>query len=196
MLNRRRRWHPTPVLLPGKSHGQRSLVGCGPWGCDESDTTERLPFHFSFSCIGEGNGNPLQCSCLENSRDGGAWWAAIYGVAQSRTRLKWVNSSSSSNILVNFHLIWLFSFLFNMDHLKNLYWFCYNTASVLCFGFFANKTCGILALPAPSIERWSFNHWIPREAPRSHVFNICLNFMHVYFVSWYQAPREMIKWPV
>ena len=52
------------------------------------DTTERLPFHFSPSCIGEGNVNPLQCSCLENPRDGGAWWAAVYGVAQSRTRLK------------------------------------------------------------------------------------------------------------
>ena len=51
-------------------------------------TTEQLPFHFSLSCIGEGNGNPLQCSCLENPRDGGAWWAAVYGVAQSRTRLK------------------------------------------------------------------------------------------------------------
>ena len=62
----RRRWHPTPVLLPGKPHGRRSLVGCSPWGCEESDTTERLHFHFSLSCIGEGNGNPLQCSCLEN----------------------------------------------------------------------------------------------------------------------------------
>ena len=69
---RRRRWHPTPVLLPGKSHGQRGLVGCGPWGCEELDTTERLYFHFSLSCIGGGNGNPLQCSCLENPRDGGA----------------------------------------------------------------------------------------------------------------------------
>ena len=84
----RRQWHPTPVLLPGKSHGRRSLVGCSPWGREESDTTERLPFHFSLSCIGDGNGVPLQCSCLENPRDGGAWWAAIYGVTQSRTRLK------------------------------------------------------------------------------------------------------------
>ena len=67
---RRRQWHPTPVLLPGKSHGGRSLVGCGPWGHEESDMTERLDFHFSLSCIGEGNGNPLQCSCLENPRDG------------------------------------------------------------------------------------------------------------------------------
>ena len=89
----RRRWHPTPVLLPEKSHGRRSLVGCSPWGCEESDMTERLHFHFSRSCIGEGNGNPLQCSCLENPRDGGAWWAAFYGVAQSRTRLKWCSSS-------------------------------------------------------------------------------------------------------
>ena len=84
---RRRQWHPTPVLLPGKSHGLRSLVGCSPWGCQESDTTKQLPFHFSLSHVGEGNGNPLQCSCLENPRDGGAWWAAIFGVAQSRTRL-------------------------------------------------------------------------------------------------------------
>ena len=66
----RRRWHPTPVLLPGKSHGRRSLVGCSPWGLKESDMTEWLHFHFSLSCIGEGNGNPLQCSCLENPRDG------------------------------------------------------------------------------------------------------------------------------
>ena len=95
-LERRRQWHPTPVLLPGKSHGQRSLVGCSPWGREESDTTERLHFHFSLSCIAEGNGNPLQCSCLENPRDGGAWRAAIYGVAQSRTRLKRLSSSNSN----------------------------------------------------------------------------------------------------
>ena len=77
----RRQWHPTPVLLPRKSHGRRSLVGCSPWGHKESDMTEWLHFHFSLSCIGERNGNPLQCSCLENPRDGGAWWAAVYGVA-------------------------------------------------------------------------------------------------------------------
>ena len=75
----RRQWHPTPVLLPGKSHGRRSLVGCSPWGRCESDTTEQLHFHFSLSCIGEGNGNPLQCFCLKYPRDGGAWWAAVYG---------------------------------------------------------------------------------------------------------------------
>ena len=93
---RRKQWHPTPVLLPGKSHGRGSLVGCSPWGCYGSDTTEWLHFHFLLSCNGEGNGNPLQYSCLENPRDRGAWWAAVYGVAQSQTRLKWLSSSSSS----------------------------------------------------------------------------------------------------
>ena len=77
-------WGPmaphSSTLLPGKSHGWRSLVGSSPWGREESDTAERLPFHVSLSCIGEGNGNRLQC-CLENPRDRGAWWAAIYGVA-------------------------------------------------------------------------------------------------------------------
>ena len=75
----RRQWHPTPVLWPGKSHGRRSLVGCSPWDREELDMTERIHFHFSLLCIEEGNGSPLQCSCLENPRD---------GVAQSRTQLK------------------------------------------------------------------------------------------------------------
>ena len=86
-----RQWHPTPVLLPGKSHRWRSLVGYSPWGHEESDTTS-----LSLSHIGEGKGNPLQCSCLENPRDGGAWWAAVCGAAQSQTQLKWLSSSSSS----------------------------------------------------------------------------------------------------
>ena len=103
---RRRWWHPSPVLLPGKSHGWRSLVGCSPWGREESDSTERLPFHFSLSCFGEGNGNPLQCSCLENPRDGGAWWAAIYGVTQSPTWLKWLSSSSSRSPGVSETAFW------------------------------------------------------------------------------------------
>ena len=97
--SRRRQWHSTPVLLPGESHGWRSVVGFSPWGRQESDTTERLHFHFSLSCIGEGNGNPLQSSCLKNPRDGGAWWAAIYGVTQSRTQLKRLSSSSSPYVL-------------------------------------------------------------------------------------------------
>ena len=87
IYNWKRKWQPTPVFLPGESQGRGSLVGCRLWGHKELDTTERLPFHFSLPCIGEGNGNPLQCSCLENSRD---------GVTQSRTRLKRLSSSSSS----------------------------------------------------------------------------------------------------
>ena len=97
--SQRRQWHPTPVLLPGKSHGWRNLEGCSPRGRWGSDTTEWLHFHFSLSCIGEGNGDPLQCSCLENPRDRGAWWAAVYGVAQSQTQLKRLSSSSSYIIL-------------------------------------------------------------------------------------------------
>ena len=93
-------WQPTPVLLPGKSHGQRILVGCSPCSRKESDTTERLHFHFSLSCIGEGNGNPLHYSCLENRREGGAWWAAIYGAAQSRTRLKWLSGGCDPAFLL------------------------------------------------------------------------------------------------
>ena len=87
MWDWRRQWHPTPVLLPGKSHGWRGLVGCGPWGLKESDTTEQLRFHFSFLCIGEGNGNPLQYSCLENPVDKGSQWAVVHRVTKSRTRL-------------------------------------------------------------------------------------------------------------
>ena len=71
-------------------------MGYSPWGRKELDTTERLQFHFSRSCVGEGNGNPLHCSCLENPRDRGAWWAAVCGVTQSQTRLKRLSSSSSS----------------------------------------------------------------------------------------------------
>ena len=93
----------TSVLLPGKSHGWRSLVGCSPRGQEE--TTEWLHFPFSLSCLGEGNGNPLQCSCLENPRVGGAWWAAVYGVEQSQTWLKRLNSSSSSSVTSKFTLV-------------------------------------------------------------------------------------------
>ena len=93
----RRRWWPTPVLLLGKSHGRRSLIGCSPWGRWEADRTERLLFQFSLSCIGEGNDNPPHCSCIENPRDGGAWRAPIYVFAQSQTRLMRLSSSSSSS---------------------------------------------------------------------------------------------------
>ena len=85
-------WKIPWTEAPGRLQSMGSL---------ESYTTERLPFHFSLSRIGEGNGNPLQCCCLENPRDGGAWWAAVYGVAQSRTRLKRLSSSSSSVYIQN-----------------------------------------------------------------------------------------------
>ena len=94
---RRRQCEAIPVLLPRKSHGWRNLVGCSPWSRYESDATKQLHFYFSLSRNGEGNGNPLQCSCLENPRDGRAWWAAIYGVAQNQTWLKRLSSSSSSS---------------------------------------------------------------------------------------------------
>ena len=79
---------PHSSTLAWKTPWMEEPGGLQSMGCEESDTTEQLPFHFSLSCIGEGNGNPLQCSFLENPRDGGAWRAAIYGVAQSWTRLK------------------------------------------------------------------------------------------------------------
>ena len=93
----RRKWQPTPVFLPGDSYGQRRLAGYSPWGHEQLGMTEHLHFHFSLSCIGEGNGNPLQYSCLEIPRDRRAWWAAVYGVTQSWTRLKRLSRSSSSS---------------------------------------------------------------------------------------------------
>ena len=94
----RMQWHPTPVLLPGKCYGWRSLVGCSPWGSEELDMNEWLHFHFSLSCIGEGNGNPLQCSCLENPRD---------GVAQSQTRLSGSMQYSEIFIIFSFYNVYL-----------------------------------------------------------------------------------------
>ena len=87
VVMQRRQWHPTPVLLLGKSHGRRSLESCSPWGCWGSDMTEQLPFHFSLSRIGEGNGNPLQCSCLENPREFsvGHYWSDLAAAAAAVT---------------------------------------------------------------------------------------------------------------
>ena len=161
-------WHPTPVLLPRKSHGWRSLVGCSPWGRKELDTTEWLHFHFSLSCIGEGNGNPLQCSCLENPRDGGAWWAALCGVEESWTRLKWLSSSSSiPNLQCSGCPVWpmsptfwsyyngffflRFFFFWCGLFLKSLLTFFYNIASVFMFWFICCEACGISS-PQPGIE--------------------------------------------
>ena len=100
----RRQWQPTPVLLPGKSHEWRSLVGCSPWDCEESDTTERLRFYFSLSCIGEGNGNPLQCSCLENPRDeepGG-----LPSMGSHRVGHNWSDLAAAATYYENFKTIY------------------------------------------------------------------------------------------
>ena len=83
--------------------------------------TEQLHFHFSLSCIGEGNGNPLQCSCLENPSDGGAWWAAVYGVTQSRIPLKWLNSSSSRPCVSYYQGRYLGLLFLVVENLKTLW---------------------------------------------------------------------------
>ena len=95
-MYRRRQWHPTPVLLPGKSQGRRSLVGCSPWGRKESDITEQLHFHFSLSHIGEGNGNPLQCSCLENPREGEP--GGLPSMGSHRVGLNWSNLAAAATL--------------------------------------------------------------------------------------------------
>ena len=105
-------------------------------GSLESDTTERLHFHFSLSCIGEGNGNPLQCSCLENPRDGGACWAAVYGVAESRTRLK--RLSSLAWVLSHFSFVQLFATLWTVAH-----------QAPLSMGFSRQEYWNRLSFPSP-----------------------------------------------
>ena len=102
----RRQWQRTPVLLPGKSHGQKSLVGCSPWGPEESDTTKWLHFHFLLLCIGEGMATHF--SVLAWRIPGMAGWAAVYGVAQSRTWLKRLSSNSSI-----MHCRWI---LYHLSH--------------------------------------------------------------------------------
>ena len=167
-MSKRRQWHPTPVLLLGKSHGQRSLVGCSPWDLEESEATEQLHFHFSLSCIGEGDGNPLQCSCLENPRDGGAWWAAVYGVAQSRTQLKQLSSSiamswylSLSDLL---HSVWqslgpsmLLQMAFDCSFCSQR---CKEEGSFCCFFPYCYKPFSLWLkwLPGDLKDRYSFSH--------------------------------------
>ena len=145
----------TPVLLPGKSHGQRSLVGCSPWGSEESDTTERLHFHFSLSCIREGNGSPLQCSCLENPRDGRAWWAAIYGVARSWTLLKRLSSSSSnflySPALTSIHDYWKSNSFARWTFVSKVMSLLFNMLSRLVIAFLLRSKCLLISwLQSPS----------------------------------------------
>ena len=99
VISWRRQWHPTPVLLNGKIPWMEGLVRLQSMGSLRVRHDWATSLSLFTSCIGEGNGNPLQCSCLENPREGGAWWAAIYGVTQSQTQLKWLSSSSSSRLV-------------------------------------------------------------------------------------------------
>jgi len=131
-----------------------SLVGCSPWGGKESDMTEQLHFHFSLSCIGEGNGNPLQCSCLENPRDGEVWWAAVYGVTQSRTRLMRLSSSSSSSSLPKGLSILL---IFLKEFLKKSF--------QPCGMWDLSSWSGINSTPSLAVEAWSLNLRVLRKVP-------------------------------
>ena len=121
-------------------------MSCNPRGRYKSDTTERLHFHFSLSCIGGGNGNLLQCSCLENARDGGAWWAAVYGVAQSRTRRKRLSSSSITFFCFPYFSSFLSQYLLtftykNSPYCTSLKFLCVNYIIILSITVCLLKTC-------------------------------------------------------
>ena len=185
-----RQWHPTPVLLPGKSHGRRSLVGCSPWDCEESDTTEWLQFHFSLRGIGEGNGNPLQCSCLETPRDGRAWLAAVYGVAQSRKQLKRLSSSSSNMMSLSVELgreanSWL-SGISQMQHTNGSF---KTTAWIgLTFWFWNDSYL--------SMTRMSLGFWVTSGlllTPGIEHVELCIDLLYVLTVVLalvYITPRQ------
>ena len=122
--------------------------------------TGRLPFHFSLSCIGEGNGDSLQCSCLENPRDGGAWWAAVYGGTQSRTRLKQLSSSSSS--VRGFSCIgkYVYSMFPKFNFSLHTFW-SKNEKRVRSKILLKNKTYYVLRKKIPNyINIWVVNLWI------------------------------------
>ena len=146
--------------------------------------TERLHFHFSLSCIGEGKGNPLQCSCLENPRDGGAWWAAFYGVTQSRTQLKRLSSSSSSSIMLlkksfNGEVIYYIEdpWCFNWAFITTFFFSCLFHRSLLELSSFSPQT------PIPSLFI---------QANSSHEVDLCLltglssfeAFIYYYYLFW------------
>ena len=148
----RRRWHPTPVLLPGKSHGRRSLVGCSPWGLEESDTTERLHFHFSLSCIGEGNGNPLQCSCLENAREGGRLVGChLWGRTESdTTEATQQQQQQSVYILITISFIFLFEVrLVIVPH-------CYQPLKVTPLLVCVPKLCNMPFIKTPQLASFEY----------------------------------------
>ena len=149
-------------------------MGWSPWGHKELDTTEQLHFHFSLACIGEGNGNPLQCSCLENPRDGGAWWAAVYGVAQSLTRLKWLSSSSSS-------------------HYPQWFWSPRKSVTLSMFSpFICHEVMGLDVMififwvlsfkPAFSLSSFSFISWVPLHFQALNWYH--LHIWGCWYFSW------------
>ena len=151
------------LLLPGKSLGWRGLAGCIPWGCEELDTTERLHFHFSLSCIGEGNGNPLQCSYLENPRDGGAWWAAVYGVTQSRTWLKRLSSISfcCAAKWISYTSTYIHSYLdsFPMQVITE-YWIEFPSRSLLVVYFmYSSKLVEVMEFQLSYFKSWKMMLW-------------------------------------
>ena len=115
----RRAWQPTPVFLPGESHGQRSLAGYSPWGQKQSNTTEWLRHTYS---IGVGNGNPLQCSCLENPMDRGAWQATVHGITKS-----WIRLNKMIPFLNYSWLSVIFYHLTNSNLLLKICLYCENT---------------------------------------------------------------------
>ena len=148
---------PHSILLPGESRGWRSLEGCSPWGRWGSDRTERLHFHFSLSCIGEGNGNPLQCSCLENPRDGRAWWAAVYGVSQSRTRLKRLSSSSSRGVSTVLISLWQGTIFNKWSESHSVVSDCLPPHGLTVHGILQNRTLEWVAYPFSSRSSWPRN---------------------------------------
>ena len=152
-------WKIPRMEEPGRLQSMRR------WG---SDTTEQCHFHFSLSCIGEGNGNPLQCSCLENPRDGGAWWAALYGVARSWTRLKWLSSSSICSALI------VCGHLFCMCFLVSGIWRCWSLGQATPKG--------------PSMTYWLF--WIEVTLERADVEGSLWTFSLSFWKRDTSLPRE------
>ena len=173
---------PHSSTLAWKIPWMEEPMGCSPWGRKESDTTEQLDFHLSLSCIGEGNGNPLQCSCLENPRDGGAWWAAVYGVAQSQTWLRKKNKTMSINCSISFPLLLGFPvFLIASSLIKIL----------LNFSYFIEKQCPwVTAAPQAMytfLSSWIF--WI--------ICIYCFNFLtkQIYKPPTKWASPLKSSWP-
>ena len=164
---------PHSSTLAWKIHGQRSLVSCSPWGFWGLDKTERLHFHFSLSCIGEGNGNPFQCSCLENPRDRGAWWVAIYGVTQSQTRLTRLSSSFS---------LFIFTSSIHWGRPSYLTWLLCRTLHSVSYGFLFLLYLLLL-----------FFSQLFLRAPQTTTLPSCISFSLTWF--WSLPPVQCYELP-